>query len=64
MSGRNLYLLGLADAPNRQPDVHETIRAIEAELAKGGAVYAPGEIEVLERKLAEYREMLRVLLNP
>ena len=63
MSGRNLYLLGIADAPNRQPDIHEPIRAIEAELAKGG-VYSPGEVEVLERKLAEYREMLRVLMNP
>jgi hypothetical protein len=61
MNGKNRYLLGEQESPNRQPDIHETIRDLEHEIARGGLVYTTTEIATLERKLDEYREILRVL---
>lgn len=58
---RNLVLLGVEESPRRQPDIHETIRALQTELAKGDAVYTKAELDLLERKLAEQLEMLRVI---
>jgi hypothetical protein len=59
--GKNLQLLGVAPSPGRQPDIHETIAALQREIARGVAVYAPDEVLLLERKLADAQELLRVL---
>ena len=59
--GKDLQLLGLEESPGSQPTVTETIRALEAELAKGEAVYTADELARLERKLAGYRELLRAM---
>lgn len=64
MSGKNLSLLGVLESPNRLPDIHETIRSLEAEIARGGAVYTEEELALLGRKLDEYREHLRVITTP
>jgi hypothetical protein len=63
MSGKNLVLLGLAVSGNRQPDIHETIAGLKAELARGEEVYTVAELEKLSRKLAEYETMLERLLS-
>ena len=60
-AGRNLLLLGSESPPGSQPSVTEMIRALEAELAKGDAVYAADELARLEAKLAGYRELLRAM---
>ena len=64
MGGKNLRLLGIEESPNRQPDIHETIRSLELEISLGEAVYMPAELETLERKLAQYREWLKRLTEP
>lgn len=61
MSGKNAWLLGSGDPPPRQPSIHEIISLLEAELAKGDAVYTPAELKQLATKLSEYRNHLRVL---
>ncbi len=59
--GRNLRLLGVEPSPGAQLTVTEAIRALEAELAKGEAVYSAEELALLETKLAGYRELLRAM---
>lgn len=61
MDGKNLRLLGREESPNRQPDIHEMIRTLQTEIAKGEPVYTKPELALLERKLAEQLEMLRVI---
>jgi len=61
VSEKNLYLLGLQESPNRQPDIFEMIRTLENEISRGEAIYSTAELFKLERKLDEYRELLRVL---
>jgi hypothetical protein len=64
MSGRNLRLLGLEKSPAWQPTIHEIIAELQAELAKGEAVYSPAELAQLSLKLADYEGMLQRLLSP
>ena len=59
--GKNRWLLGQEAPPWRQPDIHEEIALLKAELAKGQAVYVATELRYLERKLAEREEQFRVL---
>jgi hypothetical protein len=61
MALKNLRLLGLEESPNRQPDIHEMIRDLRKEIAKGEAVYSKDELACLEKKLDEHLEMLRVI---
>lgn len=61
MTGKNLYLLGLEESPGRQQDIYEMIRALEIEISRGSAVYTAGELGILENKLQDYREVLRVV---
>ncbi|GAM09232.1 hypothetical protein OR1_01506 [Geobacter sp. OR-1] len=61
MSGKNLYLLGLQEPANRQPDILESIHALEAEIDRGEAVYTPEELFRLERKLSDCKEFLRAM---
>ncbi len=61
MDGRNLRLLGREPSPGAQPSLTEMIRELEAELAKGAAVYTADELALLARKLAGYRELLRAM---
>jgi hypothetical protein len=58
---KDLHLLGQAAAPWRQPDIHETIAALQIEIARGEALYSSEELRHLERKLAEAEELLRTL---
>ena len=51
LSGRDMY-------------GYEIIRSLEDEILRGETVYTPAELEKLERKLAEYREMLVRLTGP
>lgn len=64
MTGKNLRLLDREESPNRQPSIHEIIRDLQGEIARGEAVYSLEEIRLLERKLAEYEQTLRLLLEP
>jgi hypothetical protein len=61
VSDKNLYLLGLQESSNRQPDIHEMIRNLEDEIALGEDVYTSTELSKLEQKLYEYREFLRIM---
>jgi hypothetical protein len=61
MNGKNLYFLGEKELPNRQPDIHEMIRGLETEIARGELIYTKAEIAKLDRKLEEYKELYRVL---
>ena len=61
MTGKNLQLLGIEPAASWQPSIHETIAALQAELAKGDLVYTADELHSLTRKLAEYEFMLQRL---
>lgn len=63
MTEKNLRLLGREEPAGGQPTVTETIRALEAELAKGEAVYTGEELARLEEKLAGYRELYRAMLH-
>lgn len=63
MEGKNLRLLGLEESPTRQPDIHEMIRTLTYEIAKGDKVYTESELSLLRRKLDEQMEMLRVITN-
>jgi hypothetical protein len=64
MSGRNLRLLGEERSPAWQPTMDEIITELQAELAKGEAVYTVTELERLEKKLADYRFMRQQLNSP
>ena len=61
MNEKNLYLLGEKELPNCQPDIHEMIRKLENEIARGELIYTKAEISRLARKLDEYKELYRVL---
>ena len=61
VSGKNLRLLGVEVSPWQQLSLPEEIIALQAELAKGGAIYSAEELRLLARKLAEREEQLRVL---
>lgn len=63
MTGKNLYLLGLQESANRQPDIHETIRTLEHEIARGSEVYTSDELARLEGKLDDYRKVLERLTS-
>ena len=62
--GKNLRLLGLEPSAAWQPDIHATIAALKAELAKGEQVYSAAELDRLTAKLADYEFMLQRLLDP
>lgn len=64
MSAKNLRLLGLEPSPARQPTMEETIAALQAELARGEAIYNKDELDTLARKLADYEYMLQRMLAP
>ena len=64
MSGKNLRLLGQERSPAWQPTIHEIIAELQAELAKGEAVYTAAELARLARKLADYELMLQRMLSP
>ena len=61
MKEKNLRLLGLEESPNRQPTIHEIISALQDEIERGESVYSVDEIRLLERKLADYKQLLRSL---
>lgn len=63
MSGRNLRLLGLEEAPGSQPTIQELIAALRREIALGTDVYSEEELALLERKLAEYEFLLERMLS-
>jgi hypothetical protein len=63
VSARNLRLLGDEKSPLWQPSLQEIIAELQAELSKGEQVYSPEELRHLERKLADYEQMLTTLLN-
>ena len=64
MTGKNLRLLGREESPCRQPNIQEIIRDLQEEIARGEAVYTAEELRLLERKLDEYEQTLRLLLAP
>jgi hypothetical protein len=64
MSGKNLRLLGLERSSVWQPTMEETIAELQAELARGEAVYTREELNTLEQKLADYECMLQRLTAP
>ena len=59
-----MRLLGREEPPNRQASIQEIIRDLQEEIARGEAVYTVDELRLLERKLAEYEQILRSLLGP
>ncbi|KAF0216308.1 MAG: hypothetical protein FD174_3762 [Geobacteraceae bacterium] len=61
---RNMRLLGREESPNRQSSIQEMIGDLQEEIARGEAVYTVDELRLLERKLAEYEQILRRLLEP
>lgn len=63
MKGKNLRLLGQEESPNRQPSIQEIMRDLQEEIARGEAVYTPDELRLLEMKLADYEQLLRVMLK-
>jgi len=63
MKGKNLILLGIERSAAWQPDIHETIGALQAELARGEAVYSKAELDRLTRKLADYEFMLQRMIS-
>ena len=62
--GRDRYLLGEEEPPGRQPTIQELIQRLEAEIARGEAVYSAAELERLNVKLEKYRFNLMILNNP
>jgi hypothetical protein len=64
MSGKNLRLLGTERSPAWQPTVDELIAELQAELARGEAVYTTAELELLGRKLADYQLMRQRIDSP
>ena len=54
----------MEESPNRQPSIQEIIRDLREEIARGEAVYTVEELRLLERKLDDYEQTLRVLLGP
>ena len=64
MTGKNLRLLDREESPNRQPNIQEIIIDLQKEIARGETVYTVEELRLLERKLDEYEQTLRVLLGP
>lgn len=63
MTGKNLRLLGQEESPARQPTIQEIIAELQQEVAKGEAVYTRDELRRLERKLADYEQMLHTLTS-
>jgi hypothetical protein len=63
MNGKNLQLLGIERSAGWQPDIHETICALQAELGRGEAVYTRDELDRLARKLADYEFMLQRMIS-
>lgn len=63
MTGKNLRLLGREESPNRQPSIQEIISDLQEEIARGAVIYTADELQLLERKLAEYEQILRNLLE-
>jgi hypothetical protein len=63
MSGKNLRLLGLEKSPAEQPTMEETIAELQAELARGEAVYTPDDLAHLARKLEDYEFMLQRMIS-
>lgn len=64
MNGKNLRLLGREESPARQSSIQEMIDELQKEIARRETVYTPDELQVLERKLADYERMLINLLGP
>jgi uncharacterized small protein (DUF1192 family) len=63
-SGRDRYLLGEEEHPGRQATIQELIQRLEAEIARGEAVYSAAELDKLQAKLEGYRFNLLILNNP
>lgn len=64
MKGKNMILLGIEHSNAWQPSIHETIAALQAEIAKGESVYTPEELKKLTGKLEDYEFMLERMLLP
>ena len=60
---KNLRLLGLEEGAGRQPTIQETIADLKQEIGQGLAVYSEQELAVLGRKLAQYEELLELMLR-
>ncbi len=63
MSGKNLRLLGVEEAPGGQPTIQEMIAALRREIELGSSVYTERELALLGRKLAEYELLLERMLS-
>uniref|UniRef100_UPI0032985836 hypothetical protein n=1 Tax=Salmonella enterica TaxID=28901 RepID=UPI0032985836 len=59
----NLRLLGREEGPGSQPTIQETIAALRREIDLGSSVYSEDELDLLERKLAEYELFLERMLS-
>ena len=62
--GKNYFLLYGKNGPNLVDSLPERIAKLKTEIAKGEKVYTPEELKLLERKLKEDNETIRVLNRP
>lgn len=62
--GKNDCLLYGKNCPNVVDSLPERIAKLKTEIAKGEKVYTPEELKLLERKLKEDNETMRVLHRP
>lgn len=63
MKSKNLRLLGAEHSPLWQPSMEEMIAELKTEIDRGELVYTREELIHLERKLADYEQMLANLLS-
>lgn len=65
-TAKNRCLLDSEDCPDRKMTIIELIEGLRQEIAKGEAVYTPGELRRLETKLQEYEFLYERLMygNP
>lgn len=62
--GKNDRLYYGKNLSNVVDSLPERIAKLKTEITKGEKVYTPGELKLLERKLKEDNETMRVLLKP
>jgi len=62
--GKNDCLIYGKNCPNRVDSLPERIAKLKTEIAKGEKVYTPEELKLLERRLKEDNETIRVLNKP
>lgn len=63
LSGKDMTLL-YGDPRLQTDSLPDRIRRLKREIARGESIYARDELELLERKLAESEDQLRVIQNP